>query len=67
MTPAVRAGFARSANALPPMVALPPSGRVSPVSIRSVVDLPAPLGPRKPVIVPGSQEKVTPCTALTAP
>ena len=67
MTPTVLAGFASSANALPPMVALPLSGRVSPVSMRSVVDLPAPLAPRKPVMVPGSHENVTPCTAFTVP
>ena len=63
MTPTVLAGLESDVNALPPMVALPASGRVSPVSIRSVVDLPAPLAPRKPVMVPGSHENVTSRTA----
>ena len=38
-------------------VAWPASGCVSPTIIRSVVDLPAPLGPRNPVTVPGSQRE----------
>src|ERR1700722_9101835 len=67
MTPQFVTVLESSVNALPPTVALPVSGRVSPVSIRSVVDLPAPLAPRKPVMVPGSHENVTPCTALTVP
>ena len=37
--------------------ACPRPGGESPTSIRSVVVLPAPLGPRKPVTVPGSQRK----------
>jgi hypothetical protein len=36
---------------------VPPVGGVRPQIIRRVVDLPAPLGPRKPVTVPGSQRK----------
>ena len=35
------------------MVAVPPVGSSMPVSIFSVVDFPAPLGPRKPTIWPG--------------
>jgi hypothetical protein len=33
------------------MVAVPESGRARPRIIRSVVDFPAPFGPRKPVMV----------------
>jgi hypothetical protein len=49
------------------MVALPEVGRLSPTSIRNVVDLPAPLAPRKPVMVPGSSVTVKSSTALTGP
>src|SRR4051812_42815526 len=49
------------------MVAVPASGRTRPTSIRNVVVFPAPLGPRNPVIVPGSTVKVRPSTAVTAP
>ena len=35
--------------------------------MRIVVDLPAPLGPRKPVTRPGSAVKVTSSTAVKAP
>ena len=45
------------------MVTVPDVGGVSPVSIRSVVDLPAPFGPRNPVTVPGSQCNETLSTA----
>jgi hypothetical protein len=41
------------------MVAVPESGALSPQSNRSVVDFPAPFGPRKPVTVPGWQAKLT--------
>src|SRR3954463_3775084 len=41
------------------MRALPLSGSERPTRIRIVVVLPAPLGPRKPVTVPGSQRNVT--------
>ena len=34
-------------------------------SIRSVVDLPAPFGPSKPVILPSFAEKLTDSTAVT--
>jgi len=46
------------------MVALPDVGRVSPTMIRMVVDLPAPLGPRKPVTRPGRAVKLTSSTAV---
>src|ERR1700680_727696 len=44
----------------------PESGRKIPVIIRMVVVLPAPLRPRRPVIVPCLTEKETPSTARTA-
>ena len=42
---------------------LPAVGRASPRTIRSVVVLPAPLGPRKPVIAPGRTSKERSSTA----
>ena len=45
----------------------PRSAGVSPQIIRRVVDLPAPLGPRNPVTVPGSQRKETSATAGWSP
>ena len=45
----------------------PAVGGVSPVIIRIVVDLPAPLGPRKPVTVPGAHSNDTSLTAVCAP
>jgi hypothetical protein len=52
---------------LPAIVARPELGGVSPVSMRSVVDLPAPFGPRKPVMLPGSTVKETSLTAAWWP
>src|SRR5215470_7406265 len=49
------------------MVAVPLSGAARPSSIRSVVVLPAPLGPRKPVTRPGPTSKLKPSTATTVP
>jgi len=49
------------------MVAVPDVGVTSPSSIRSVVVLPAPFGPRNPVTVPGRTAKVRSSTAVTAP
>src|SRR5215210_5085612 len=49
------------------MRASPLSGSERPTSIRIVVVLPAPLGPRKPVTVPGSQRKVTSETTVRPP
>src|SRR3954449_5535178 len=49
------------------MVALPVSGRVSPTMILSVVDFPAPFGPRKPVTLPASAVKLTSSTASVVP
>ena len=51
----------------PPIVAVPRVGVTSPSSIRSVVVLPAPLGPRKPVTEPGSTVKLRSSTARTVP
>ena len=51
----------------PTTVAEPAVGCSSVVSIRSVVVLPAPFGPRKPTISPGSTAKSTPHTASTRP
>src|SRR2546430_7778270 len=47
------------------MVAVPPVGLTRLSSIRSVVVLPAPLGPRKPVTRPGSTVNDRWSTALT--
>src|SRR5215472_639660 len=49
------------------MVAVPLVGAVRPSSIRRVVVLPAPLGPRKPVTRPGPTSKLKPSTAVTLP
>src|SRR4051794_40303458 len=49
------------------MRAWPLSGSDRPTSIRIVVVLPAPLGPRKPVTVPGSQRNVTSETTVRPP
>jgi hypothetical protein len=51
----------------PLIVAIPASGVTKPSSIRSVVVFPAPLGPRNPVIEPGSTVKLRSSTAFTAP
>ena len=42
-------------------------GRSRPSTIRIVVDLPAPFGPRKPVTLPGSTSKLRSSTATTSP
>src|SRR4051812_46073308 len=49
------------------MVAVPELGRTRPSSIRKVVVFPAPLGPRKPVMRPGSTEKDRESTAVKVP
>ena len=49
------------------MVALPEVAGVSPTMTRMVVVLPAPLGPRKPVTVPGWQTKLMLSTAVNVP
>src|SRR5262245_27696487 len=47
----------------PPTVAVPAVGGSSVVSMCTVVDLPAPFGPRKPKISPGSTYRSIPSTA----
>ncbi len=51
----------------PSTVAEPDVGIVRPSSVRRVVVLPAPLGPRKPSTRPGSALKLRPSTASVAP
>ena len=50
----------------PATVAVPAVGRSRVVSIRRVVVLPAPLGPRKPTTSPSSTSRSTPLTACTS-
>ena len=67
-TPRVKVGIQNTADGLlgsrqvgiatSPKVALPVVGAARPTRIRSVVVLPAPLGPRKPVTRPGSTVKL---------
>src|SRR5207245_10816321 len=49
------------------MVTFPLVGLSRPAIMRMVVVLPAPLGPRKPWISPGSTERLTPSTAVRGP
>src|SRR5687767_9560259 len=56
-----------SATSCPPTVTLPALGGMKPVTMRMVVDLPAPLGPRKPSTSPRSTVKETSSTARLAP
>src|SRR5688572_2986206 len=51
----------------PSISASPWSGFSTVYNMRSVVDLPAPLGPNKPVICPSRALKLTPRTAATLP
>ena len=55
------------AYGMPKTVADPEVGRTRPSTIRIVVLLPAPLGPRKPVTHPGRASKVRSSTACTRP
>ena len=66
-TPTTKPGFGRSTYLLPHTVAVPDEALVKPTMIRRVVDLPAPLGPRKPVTRPGWAVKLTSSTAVKAP
>ena len=52
---------------MPVMVMLPAVGVRAPVSIFIVVVLPAPLGPKKPVISPFSSWKLIAFTAVCCP
>ena len=49
------------------MVAVPESGRSNPISMRIVVDLPAPLGPMNPVNVPEFTSKERSLTTTLSP
>jgi hypothetical protein len=49
------------------MWAVPVLGRIRPSSKRIVVDLPAPLGPRKPNISPGATVRLRLSTATMRP
>src|SRR5271165_3943799 len=51
----------------PQMIAVPEVGATKPVIIFIVVDLPAPLGPRKPKTSPRATANDTSSTALSAP
>jgi hypothetical protein len=52
---------------VPSIVTDPLDGAFSPTIIRSVVDLPAPLGPRNPVTCPGRIVTDSRSTAVVAP
>src|SRR6185312_12016262 len=67
ITPTSRPGLGRSANRRPEMVAVPSVGVVSPTIIRMDVDLPAPLGPRKPVTRPFRAVKEMSWTTVVPP
>src|SRR5688572_11965511 len=68
ITSVIRCRYARSRfhGSWPSTRADPDVGCSSPDSILRVVVLPAPLGPRKPTISPGSIAKLTPPTATTS-
>src|SRR5450759_3166094 len=57
--------WVRTSN--PATVPVPPVGAKIPVSMRIVVDLPAPFGPRKPKISPFCTSKLTRFTAMKLP
>src|SRR5699024_1691052 len=65
--PTVSTGRGRAAYRRPPMRASPEVGRTSPSSMRRVVVLPAPFGPRKPVTRPGATSNVRSSTARNEP
>src|SRR6186997_1677506 len=55
------------ATSTPSTRPVPEVGFSRPQSMRIVVDLPAPLAPRKPKISPASTVRLTPSTAVKAP
>src|SRR5690606_31231397 len=63
----VPAGSSSSTYGRPPTSARPLVARARPSTTRSVVVLPAPLGPRNPVTVPSRTEKLRSSIAVTAP
>src|ERR1700678_83080 len=56
-----------STKSVPRICMRPDVGASNPVSILIVVDLPAPLGPRKPKNCPGATRRLTSCTAINSP
>ena len=62
--PTFSSGRLYSAYALPSMRAVPLVGSSSPTIIRIVVDLPAPLGPKNPVTIPGETSKFKSLTTV---
>jgi hypothetical protein len=66
-TPTSRPGLASLRYSVSSTVAVPAFGGVSPQIMRKVVDFPAPLGPRNPVTVPGSQRNEMSSTATWRP
>src|SRR5689334_3087425 len=60
------AGPAKSTSA-PFTRSVPVSGRCTPASILTIVDLPAPFSPTRACASPPYSGKLTPCTAATAP
>src|SRR5688572_24833135 len=62
-----RAWSGASVTLVPSMNASPASGVSTVYNMRSVVDLPAPLGPNNPVICPSRAVKLTVRTAATLP
>src|SRR5437588_4998540 len=61
------AGMGFSSISNPPTEMAPEVGGMKPVIMRMVVDLPAPLGPRKPSTSPRSTQKETSFTASFGP
>src|SRR3989442_9639170 len=62
-----RAALGLAMISKPPTVTVPSVAGMNPVIMRMVVDLPAPLGPRKPSTSPRSTPKEMPSTARFAP
>ena len=65
--PTEHRGALKSLYFLPATVTVPAVGLSRPMIMRMVVDLPAPLGPRNPVTVPGSTVKEMLSTASLSP
>src|SRR6195952_78634 len=65
--PTSRSGAALVTYAVPLTVTVPDVGTSRPTIMRIVVDLPAPLGPRNPVTIPGCTEKDRLSTAVFSP
>ena len=64
----IRASTGAPGSTVSPNAVIEPAvGRISPISMRSTVVLPAPLGPSSPSTMPGSTSNDTPFTALNPP